>query len=202
MLRIFRSITCVLTLIAAIGLSPSAAQASFDGRADGATDCAPCHGGSATGSVGVSIAGSTTLAPGASDTYTFTIATAGAGGALNVAVGSTIGTATLGVTDANTQLLSGEITHLDAFSNAPAGNINDWSYSFTVTAPNNVGAVITLAAVGMQFDGDFDNSSADVWNIAQAFSISVPEPATGALMVGGLLGLAFLGRRSLRADGN
>lgn len=194
------STATLLTLLASIGLAPSTSMAFPDGRADGATDCAPCHGNSPTSSVAVSISGSSTLMPNETGTYTLTIGTDLAGGALNVAIISGMG-GTLGVVDANTKLLAGptgeELVHADAFSNAPTGNIGDWVYNFTVTAPGTIGATITLAAVGMQFDNSFDQSG-DFWNSpALPFGITVvPEPGTGLLLAGGLVAMGV--RRRLR----
>jgi hypothetical protein len=189
-----RSAAAVLTLLAGIGLAPSASLASFDGRTDGATDCSPCHGSSATGGVSVSITGSSTLTTGETSTYTLTIGPVNDGGALNVAITSASGT--LGNLDSNTQLDSGEITHLDAFSSGSAGNIGDWTYDFTVTAGNTIGQTITIAAVGMQFVSDFDNGTDDIWNSATPFGISVvPEPGTGLLLGGGLLAMGMVRRR-------
>jgi len=190
------SVSAAAVLFAAILFAPTQTFASSDGRTDGATDCAPCHGSTATGSVSVSISGDAILAPGATGNYTLSIGAVGAGGALNVAVSSTVGTATLGVSDANTKLDGGELTHVDAFTSQPAGNTGDWLYDFTVTAPNNLGAVVMIAAVGMQFDGDFDNGVGDEWNSASVFSVLVPEPVTGSLLAGGLLGLFALSRGS------
>jgi hypothetical protein len=146
--------------------------------------------------VGVSINGPTTLAPDETSNYTLTIDTLLAGGALDVAITSSEG-GTLGAVDVNTQIDQGEVVHTDAFSPvASGGNIGDWFYNFAVTAPSTIGAVITLAAVGMQFDGDF-GAGGDLWNSATPFDITVvPEPATGLLMAGGLLLLAAGRRRS------
>lgn len=183
---------------------PSSAWAFSDGFADDATDCAPCHGSSATSSVGVSISGPSTLAPDATGNYTLTIDMALAGGALDVAITSGEG-GTLGAVDGNTQIDSGDVVHTDAFNDVgmdgtSGGNIGDWIYNFAVTAPSTIGAMITVAAVGMQFDGDFSQSSADLWNSATPFDITVvPEPATGLLMAGGLVVLAA-GRRRSRAQ--
>ena len=180
---------------------PSSAWASFDGRADGATDCAPCHGQSATSGVGVSISGPSTLAPNETGNYTLTIGMALAGGAFDVAITSGEG-GTLGAVDGNTKIDSGDVVHSDAFANVgmdgtSGGNIGDWLYNFAVTAPSTIGAMITVAAVGMQFDGDFDNNAGDIWNSATPFGITVvPEPATGLLMAGGLVVLAASRRRS------
>jgi hypothetical protein len=190
-------VTFVVALLA-MAVLPYSAWAFFDGQSDGATDCSPCHGQAPTGSVGVSISGSATLAPGETAIYTLTIDEALAGGALDVAITG----GTLGVTDANTMLDSGDIVHTDAFSDVggdgmSGGNIGDWVYNFSVTAPSTIGATITIAAVGMQFNGDFDRSDADVWNSAAAFDITVvPEPATGLLMAGGLVVLAASRRRT------
>jgi hypothetical protein len=133
--------------------------------------------------------------------YTLTIDMALAGGALDVAITSAEGGA-LGALDGNTQILSGDVVHTDALSDVgmdgmSGGNIGDWTYNFAVTAPSTIGALITVAAVGMQFNGDFSESAADLWNRATSFDITVvPEPATGLLMAGGLLILAAGRRRS------
>jgi hypothetical protein len=151
--------------------------------------------------VGVSINGPTTLAPDETSNYTLTIDEFLAGGALDIAITSSEG-GTLGALDGNTKIDGGDVVHTDAFSDVgtdgmSGGNIGDWLYNFAVTAPSTIGAMITVAAVGMQFNGDFDDTAADLWNNATSFDITVvPEPATGLLMAGGLLILAAGRRRS------
>jgi hypothetical protein len=149
--------------------------------------------------VGVSISGPTTLLSDETAAYTLTIDTALAGGAFNIAI--TSGSGTLDVLDANTALSSGELTHVSNTSGPPTGNVGDWSYDFTVTAPSGIGEMFTIAAVGMQFDGDFSQSAADVWNSAASVVVTVvPEPATGLLTAGGLLAMG-IHRRLRRGAG-
>jgi hypothetical protein len=179
----------LIALAAAFTLAPALAQARPNGRADGGTDCAPCHGGSPTGSVGVSISGPANLATDATATYTLTIDSGLAGGALDVA----LDVGTLGIVDSNTKLLSTEVVHTDAFASPPTGNLGDWTYDFEVTAPSTM-QTITLSAVGMQYNFD-GGTGGDLWNNT-TFAINVvPEPGTAMLLGTGLLGLAVQGRR-------
>ena len=65
-----------------------------------------------------------------------------------------------------------------------------------IPAPDTIGAVLTLAGVGMQFNLPSGDDSGDFWNFASAFEITVvPEPATALLTGLGLVGLAVAARR-------
>lgn len=192
--RLLRA-TLPVVLVAAV-LVPVDGLARIDGIATGATDCAPCHGSSPTGSVNVSISGPITLGPNQTGTYTLTIDEALAGGALNIAI--TGGSGTLGTIAPNldnVKVLGDELTHVDSTVSPPNGNLGLWVYNFTVTAPGTIGETITVAALGMQYNGDFSNDAGDVWNSATPLGISVvPEPGTATLLGLGLVGLAVSGR--------
>jgi hypothetical protein len=174
-------------------LAPQPASARFDGINKGGTGCDPCHGSEADQGLVVTITGPSTLLPNQTAQYTLTINVQNAGGALSVATSA----GTLTATDANTRVLTGMITHLDAFNAAPAGNIGDWDYNFDLTAPASIGSTILLSSTGMAFNGNFANDSGDIWsNIGSGFSIAViPEPGTGLLLGMGLGILGAVGRR-------
>jgi len=98
----------------------------------------------------------------------------------------------------------------------------DWSGSFSFTGGCQVGCVVTLGTVKFHvtgatgtaadrdvrlgeftagLDGTFAQSGADVavvYNDAAVTGPVVPEPTTALLVVGGLLGLGYAGRRSAR----
>ena len=174
-------------------LLPLSAFARADGIDKGGAGCGGCHGNAATDSLEVTLTGSTTLLPDEIAMYTLSIdpgVSAGGGFSVETSGG------TLMALDANTQLSGGTINHLDAFTSAPAGNIGDWQYSFLLMAPSTIGEVVVLAATGMAFNGDFSNSTADIWNFIAPFSITVvPEPTTGLLLGMGLGILGVVGRR-------
>ncbi len=162
-----------------------------DGTAQGATDCGPCHGNTATQALIVTIDGPLQLGLGEAATYTVSIPEVGAGAALDVVVD---GVALLNVLDGNTRLASEELVHVDSSVAPPTGNLGDWSYDFEVLAPDTEG-VTTLTALLMQFDGDGDPTPADIWNVA-SLEITVPEPGTGVAGASALLTLlALVSRR-------
>jgi len=180
------------------------------GRVRGGTTCGTsttCHGAAST-AVTTTLTGPTTLLAGTSATYTVSVTQTGAGGGLNVAVDpSSLAGATLGVLDANTQLLSNtasspvpQLTHMDAYANPPGGNIGDWSYSFLVNAPLSAGTIL-LNAVMLAFDGSQD-ASGDLWDTTTlAIQVILPEPSTALLLGLGAAGLiGFQVRRRRRAN--
>jgi hypothetical protein len=186
---------------------PVQAYATSTGRATStASTCGTstgCHGSLST-DVTTTITGPSTIAPGATQTYTTTLTgTLLQGAGLNVRLTGIAG-ATLGDVETNTRTITSasatspyasapQITHVDASVAAPAGNNGDWAYNFTLTAPLTLGTLV-LNSVMLAFDGSTDDTG-DLWN-SVAFSVQViPEPSTILLLGTGMAGLAALGRR-------
>jgi hypothetical protein len=182
----------LLGLVIAV-LAPVAAFARSDGIARNGNGCGGCHGNNQTGSLNVSISGSATLAPNEVATYTLTIDSVLAGGAFSLSASD----GTVSAVDANTQAMGTNIVHLDALSAAPTGNIDDWSYDFAYMAPA-VNGTYTISFSGMAFNGDRDNSNADIWNTGSFTITVVPEPGTALLVSMGLGMLALAGNRRRR----
>ena len=186
-------------------LVPITAHANYDGRATPVgAGCGggACHGaaGAATGSLNVSISGPATLEVDEVATYTLTIPQTLAGGGFYVVDDLSPLPSSIGVVDANTQVTNGGLSHLNAFLSAPAGNIGQWVYNFSVTAPSLGGGAITLSFAGMAFDGDGvgRKDADDIWNVGTyvvGVVSAVPEPATGLLVSLGIGMLAMAGRR-------
>jgi hypothetical protein len=171
----------------------SQAYAEIGGIAKAGTSCGGCHG-SASAAVTTTLSGPAALFAGATATYTASIAGAnlGMGAGIDVARAGLAGS-TLGDIEANTHTLSSQIVHDDSTTGLPTGNIGDWSYNFTLTAPLTLGTII-LNAVMNAFDGD-GSSDGDLWD-AVSFSVQVvPEASTILLLGTGMAGLAALGRR-------
>jgi hypothetical protein len=174
-------------------LVPLAAQAYFDGIAK-TNGCGGCHGNKATGSLGVSVVGPTELLAGETATYTLTVDAMGAGGAFSV--DSSNGGSFVTSIEANTLQVNGNVSHANALAGAPGGNLGDWSYNFDLTAgPLLPGSTITLSFAGMAFNGDGNDTNADIWNTGSFLVSVVPEPATGLLVGLGIGMLALAGRR-------
>jgi len=184
-------------------LLPVQAYATSTGYATSTASTCGCHGSLST-DVTTTITGLSTIAPGATQTYTTTLTgTLLTGAGLNVRL-TGLGGASLGDVEANTQVITSskatapyagapQITHVDSSVAAPAGNSGDWSYNFTLTAPLTLGTIV-LNSVMLAFDGSTDESG-DLWNNL-TFSVQViPEPSTILLLGTGMAGLAALGRR-------
>jgi len=178
---------------------PAQAYAFSAAYATSTASTCGCHGSLST-AVTTTITGLSTIAPGATQTYTTTLTgTLLAGAGLNVRL-TGLGGASLGDVEANTQVITSskatapyagapQITHLDANAN----NVGDWSYNFTLTAPMTLGTLV-LNSVMLAFDND-QSEAGDLWNNT-TFSVQViPEPSTILLLGAGMAGLAALGRR-------
>ena len=178
------------------GLTASVASAFPEGVTRGGTTCGNCHGSTVTSSLTISLSGPTLLAPGDTGTYTASIAELNDGAGFNFALTGDAALAMI-TAEANTQLDGDELTHVDGRANAPAGNLGDWSYDFEVVVDSlaTVGSTIELflAMMAIEFDGSADEM--DIWNTATSSITVTPEPATAVLLAGGLVGMAFAGRR-------
>lgn len=172
---------------------PAQADAFFDGRASAGTTCGGCHGSAST-AVTTTLSGPSSMLAGTTATYTAFITQVGVGAGVNVALGAAgLAGATLGDIEANTHILNSQIVHDDGGSSAPTGNIGDWSYNFTLTAPMTLGTIL-LNAVMLAFNGDADTGG-DLWDTVQFAVQVVPEPSTILLFGAGMAGLAALRRR-------
>ena len=142
----------------------------------------------------MTVSGLATVAPSSTNTYTLSFVgqtLSGGGFSLETDAG------TLSVVDGNTQMTGAMVTHLNGLVAAPAGNIGDWSYDFSFTAPASIGTTITLDFSGLDFDANGAGSPADDWNV-NTFTIVtaiIPEPNTALLLGMGLGILGFVGRR-------
>ena len=180
-----------------------ARSAESSGTITAGQTCGGCHG-TASVDVTTTVTGPLTMLPGATETFTATISPElGVGAGIGVVLIGLAGS-TLGDIETNTKLLTSttsasrpismvNLVHADGSSDAPAGNIGDWAYNFTVTAPLSLGTIV-INAVMNAFDGD-GGSAGDVWDPVQ-FSVQVvPELSTVVLFGSGIAGLAAIGRR-------
>ena len=127
----------LLLLIAGLALfQPGTANAEsggIDGYSGiGGVDCTDCHGGGTAPTV--TLTGATSVAPGATNTYTLTI-TGGPGVTGGLDVAASAGTFT--ATDAGTQVSGGELIH-NAEKSFTSGSV---SWNFDWTAPLVAGDV-------------------------------------------------------------
>jgi hypothetical protein len=206
----------LLVPVALACILPFQAQAYVNGRAVGANlTCGGCHGSTSSSAVTVTVAGPTTLVPGAKGTYTTTLTGtkyANGGAGFNVSLSSpatlTAGAVlkTIGVGEQTIKAASGapapygnpflQLTHVDGGS----VNLGVYSYSFELTAPPTAG-VIDIRSIMMSYDGDGAESSSDIWNFAPLYEVTVapaaavPEASTTLQLGAGLASLAFVGWR-------
>ena len=177
--------------------------AAADGTTTAGQTCGGCHG-TASVDVTTTVTGPLTMLPGATETFTASISPqAGVGAGIGVVLIGLAGS-TLGSIETNTKIMNSatsstrpislpNLVHADGSSDAPAGNIGDWAYNFTVTAPLSLGTIV-INAVMNAFDGD-GGTAGDVWDPVQ-FSVQVvPELSTVVLFGSGIAGLAAVGRR-------
>jgi len=117
--------------------------------AGGGASCSSCHSGGVLPSV--SITGPTNVQPSSTSTYTFTIT----GGQQNIG-GLDMSTegGTLISTQANTRLLSGELTHQQPAAAAANGNVS-WSFDWQAPA---AGGNYTLYGAGLSADANGSTS--------------------------------------------
>jgi hypothetical protein len=181
-------ILSALALLAVLAMTPAAALARNGGISGSTGGCNPCHGSDPSGIL-VSLSGPGSLGVGATGTYTLTIAAGLQGGALDVSASAGTLVATQAATQTGVNPNAGELTH----NASNAANNGVYVFNFDLVAPGAPG-VVTLAAAGLQFNGDF-GASGDLWNTAQSLTVRVPEPGTALLVGMGLVGLAVASRR-------
>ena len=177
--------------------------AAADGTTTAGTTCS-CHG-ALSPDVTVTITGLSTIMAGATQTYTASITQVLNGAGIGAALGSNpLAGAALGDIEANTRILNSttsstrpmslpNLVHDDSALAQPGGNLADWSYDFTLTAPLTLGTIVINAAM-LAFDGSPD-ATGDLWNFASLSVQVVPEPSTILLLGTGMAGLAAIGRR-------
>ena len=158
----------VSVLIATPALAHEGGITGYSGKSS--SNCTDCHNGGTTPTV--SFTGPSTLATGATGTYTFEVkGGAGSVGGLDIAVSGT--SAKLAVVDAKTKLASKEITHTAAKSFS-SGSV---SWQFDVTAPSSAGS-FTIYGYGVSANGD---DSPDGDNAAGA-TLSVSVSSSSAIV--------------------
>jgi hypothetical protein len=165
-------ITAVFLLCAAApqdvwGFSHGIYWFSGNPATSGGLICTDCHGLGGTLPT-VTITGPTSLASGASGTYTLTI-TGGAAAYGGLDVSASAGTLT--ASDANTQLMRGEITQTasTAFS---GGTL---SFGFTLTAP--LSGQVILYGAGLSANGDGSSGGDNAAKATLTVTVTAPAPA-------------------------
>jgi hypothetical protein len=182
---------------------PIGCGVSPDGGPDG------CHDTSADVALTVQLDGPTSIPAGGSGNYMVSIPVgfmSQLGSGVNVAVGTDSTAACdldkLGAT--NLQFIGGDVTrqatlsHTDATTQPPTGNLGVWSYSFALTNCIVPGKIHLLAAMNA-FNGDGDITG-DFWN-KKDVNVTIPEPGAGGLgaLAGASLGFlaTYTRKRSL-----
>jgi PKD repeat protein len=137
----------------------------------GGDTCLQCHDQDATGSA-AALTGPTTVAPGSTNTYTFTVT---GGPAVQAGLDVSIDDGTLIASGAGTELNGGEITHSSpqAFSGGSA------SWSFQWTAPVAAGSY-TMWGAGMSTNGSGTGGDAPTAAVNLPITVEAPNVAPTA----------------------
>ena len=139
---------------------------SFTGTQVGS--CSNCHSGGVEPTV--SLSGPTTVMPGSTHTYTFTIMGGQqVAGGLNVSTDAGI----LMAADSNTRVQSGEVTHSSPLSVDENGNV---VFTFDWTAPDSGMAVLYAAGNSVNRDSNTSGDSASSTSLTVAVEGSASQP--------------------------
>jgi hypothetical protein len=139
-----KSTAIALVLFAAVPAFAHDSGESGESGKPGSGTCTDCHSGGATPTV--MLTGPATLATGATGMYTFKVqGGAGVVGGLDVAASA----GTMVATESDTQILSGEVTHL--MPKTFASGAVSWAFSYTAPSTNGT---VTLYAAGNSCNHD------------------------------------------------